>query len=75
MKKAVEYERIVGAKVNFDKNEGLLLGAWRIRDNLQGSCRWSYRPARILGVWSWPDLQLEQNWSEVQAKVDAQVGT
>ena len=30
VKKAVsEYERIAGAKVNFDKSEGLLLGAWR----------------------------------------------
>ncbi len=25
----VEYERIAGAKVNFDKSEGLRLGAWR----------------------------------------------
>ena len=30
VKKAVgEYERIAGAKVNFDKSEGLRLGAWR----------------------------------------------
>ena len=31
-------------------------------------------PIRILGVWFGPDLQLERNWSEVQAKVNAQVG-
>ncbi len=30
----VEYERIAGAKVNFDKSEGLRLGAWR------GMLRW-----------------------------------
>ena len=30
VKKAVgEYERIAGAKVNFDKSEGFRLGAWR----------------------------------------------
>ena len=29
MKKAsAEYERIAGAKVNFDKSEGLQLGSW-----------------------------------------------
>ena len=34
-KKAVsEYERILGAKVNFDKSEGLRLGAWRGSDTL-----------------------------------------
>ena len=25
----IEYERIAGAKANFDKSEGLRLGAWR----------------------------------------------
>ena len=35
VKKAVgEYERIAGAKVNFDKSEGLRLGAWRGSDAL-----------------------------------------
>ena len=29
----------------------------------------------ILGVWFRPSLQLEQNWLEVLAKVEAQVGT
>ena len=32
----VEYERIAGAKVNFDKSEGLRLGAWRGSNTLQG---------------------------------------
>ena len=72
MKKAVnEYGRIAGAKVNFDKSEGLRLGAWRGSVTLPGPFRWSDGPVRILGVWFGPDLQLEQNWSEVQAKVNA----
>ena len=32
----VEYERIAGAKVNFDKSEGLRLGAWRGSNTLPG---------------------------------------
>ena len=70
----VEYERIAGAKVNFDKSEGLRLGAWRGSNTLPGPFRWSDGPIRILGVWFGPDLQLERNWSEVRAKVNAQVG-
>ena len=64
MKKAVVgYERIAGAKVSFNKSDGLRFGAW------------SDGPVRILGVWFRPDLQLERNWSEVQAKANARVGT
>ena len=75
VKKAVgEYEWIAGAKINFDKSEGLQLGAWRCSDTLPGPFRWSDGPVRILRVWFGPDLQLERNWSEVQAKVNAQVG-
>ena len=59
-----EYKQIAGAKVNFDKSEGLQLGAWKGSDTLSGPFHWSDRP----------NLQLEQNWSEVQAKVNAQVG-
>ena len=36
---------------------------------------WSDGHIRILGVWFEPDLELERNWSDVQAKVNAQVGT
>ena len=69
VKKAVsEYERIAGAKVNFDKSEGLRLGAWSRSDTLPGPFRCSDRPVRILGVWFGPDLQLERNWSEVQGE-------
>ena len=51
VKKAVgEYERIAGAKVNFDKSEGLRLGAWRGNDTLPEPFRWSDGPVRILGV-------------------------
>ena len=42
---------------------------------LPGPFRWIDGLVRILGVWFWPDLQLEQNWSEVQTKVEAKVGT
>ena len=74
VKKAVgEYERIAGAKVNFDKSEGLWLGAWRGSNTLPGPFRWSDGSVRILGVWFGPDLQPERNWSEVQAKVNVQV--
>ena len=60
MKKAVgEYERIAGAKVNFDKSESLQLGAWRGSDTLPGPFRCSDGPIRILGVWFGPDLHLE----------------
>ena len=71
---AVEYEQIPGTKVNFDKSEGLRLGAWRGSNTLPGPFRWSGGPIRILGVWFGPDLQLERNWSEVHAKVNALVG-
>ena len=74
VKKAVgEYERIAGAKVNFDKSEGLRLGAWRGSDTLPEPFHWSDRPVRILWVWFIPDLQLERNCSEVQAKMNAKV--
>ena len=45
----VEYERIAGAKVNFDKSEGLRVGAWRGSNTLPGPFRWSDGPVRILG--------------------------
>ena len=50
------------------------LGAWRGSNTLPGPFRWSDGPIRILGVWFGPDLLLERNWSEVQTKVNAQVG-
>ena len=70
MKKVVaRYEQIAEAKINFDKSEGFQLGAWRYGVLLPGPFRWSDRPIRIFGEWFTPSLQLEQNWSEVQAKV------
>ena len=75
VKKAVsEYELIAGAKVIFDKSESLRLGAWRGSNTFPGPFRWIDGPVCILGVWFGPDLQLERNWSEIQAKVNAQVG-
>ena len=60
VKKAVaRYERMAGA-INFDKSEGLRLGSWRGSDLL-------LKPFRNLEVWFGPGLQLERNWSEVQA--------
>ena len=51
MKKAVErYEKVAGAKVNFDKSEGLRLGAWKRGSPLSGPLHWSDGPVRILGV-------------------------
>ena len=56
VKKAVgEYERIVGAKVNFDKSEGLLLGAWRDSNTLPGPFCWGDGFVRILRVEFGPD--------------------
>ena len=49
-KEVGEYERITGAKVNFDKSEGLRLGAWRGSNTLPEPFRWSDGPVRILGV-------------------------
>ena len=74
VKEAVaSYEKVAGAKVNFDKSEGLWLGAWRGSVPLPGPFRWSDGPVRILGVWFGPGLQLERNWLEVRTKVEAQV--
>ena len=73
LKKAVgEYERIAGAKVNFDKSEGLWLGV--CGSVLPRPFHWRDGPIRILGVWFGPDFRLERNCSEVHAKVNAQVG-
>ena len=66
VKEAVtSYENIAGAKIDFDQSESLLGGPFR----------WRGGPIRILGVWFRPRLQLERNWSEVQAKVETQMGT
>ena len=74
MKKAVaRYKKVAGAKVNFDKSEGLWLGAWRGSVLLPGPFLWSDGPIHILGVWFGPGFQLERNWLEVRAKVEAQV--
>ena len=67
------YEKVAGAKVNFDKSEGLQLGAWMGSVPLPGPFRRSDGPVHVLGVWFGPGLQLERNWLEVQAKVEAQV--
>ena len=67
------YEKVAGAKVNFDKSEGLWLGTWRGSVPLPGPFHWSDGPIHILGVWFGPGLQPERNWLEVQTKVEAQV--
>ena len=76
MKKVVaRYEQIAGVKINFDKSEGLRLGAWRGGVPLPRPFRGSNGLMCILEVWFGLGLQLERNSSEVQAKVDVQVGT
>ena len=68
MKMAVaRYEMVAGAKVNFDESEGLRLDALEEGGVTQSG------PFRILGVWFGPGLQLELNWLEVRAKVEAKV--
>ena len=57
-----EYERIAGAKVNFDKSGGLWLNAWQNSNALPGLFHWSDGPVCILKVCFEPDLQLERNW-------------
>ena len=74
-KAVVRYKQIVEAKIHFDKSKGLRLGAWKSGIFLSRPFHWSDRPIHILGVWFRPRLQLERNWLEVQAKIDAQVGT
>ena len=50
MKKALaRYEQIAGAKINFDKNQGLQLSEWRGGITLPGPFRWSDGPIRTLG--------------------------
>ena len=74
VKEAVpRYEKVAGAKVNFDKTEGLGLVSWRGSVPLPGLFRWSYGPIHILGVWFGPGLQLERNWLEVLTKVEPRV--
>ena len=62
VKKVVtEYKWIAGAKVNFDKSEGLQLSAWMSSDTLPGPFCWSDGPIRILLAWFGPNLQPEWN--------------
>ena len=76
VKIAVErYIKVAGAKINFDKREGLRLGAWKGSFPLPGPFHWSDGPTRIFEVWFGPELQLERNWLEVRVKVEAQVVT
>ena len=71
VKKAVKsHEEVAGAKINFDKSEGLRQGAWR-GDVLLPECRTCPHPRGEFQAW----LQLERNWLEVRAKVEEQVST
>ena len=55
VKKAVErYEKVTGAKINFDKSEGLWLGVWRSGVPLPMPFCWRDGPIRILRVWFRP---------------------
>ena len=69
MKKAIaEYEQIAGAKVNFDKSEGLQFDAWTGSDTLPGPFCWSGGPVHILGC----GLGLTSNWRlSLKGRVEA----
>ena len=45
------YKQIAGAKINFDKSEGLHLGVWSSGVSLSELFCWSDRPIHILEVW------------------------
>ena len=60
----VEYERIAGAKVNFNKSEGLRLGAWRGSNTLQVPSAGVTDPSASSGCGSGPT----SNWSEIGRK-------
>ena len=65
VKKAVsEYERIAGAKVNFDKSEDLRLGAWRGSNTLPGPSARVTDPSASSGC----SLGPTSNWSEIGRK-------
>ena len=65
VKEAVgEYKRIAGAKVNFDKSEGLRLGAWRGSDTLPGPSAGATDPSASSRYGSDPT----SNWSEIGRK-------
>ena len=75
VKAVARYEQIAGANINFDRSEGLWLGAWRGSVSLPGPFHRSNGHVRILWVLFRLSLQQERNRSEVQAKVDVKVGT
>ena len=55
------YEKVTGAKVNFDKSEGLRLGAWRAAIPCQGPSDGVTVPSASLGCGSGP----ASSWSEI----------
>ena len=68
-----KYERISGAKINFEKSEGLRLGPWRGDVSLPESFRWSDEPVCNLRVWFGQSLQLSQIGQKY--RLNGQVGT
>ena len=74
-KAVVKYEEIKGAKINFDKSKDQQLGVLRSGIHLPRPFHWSNGHIHIHGVWFGSGLQLQQNWSEVQAKVEAHEST
>ena len=62
VKMAVErYEKVAGAKVNFDKSEGLQLGAWRGASPYQGPYTGVTDPSASSGCGLGP----ASSWSEI----------
>ena len=62
VKMAVErYEKVAGAKINFDKSEGLRLGAWRGAFSCQGPSAEVTDPSTSSGCGLGP----ASSWSEI----------
>ena len=47
-----KYERGTGAKINFEKTEGLWLGSWKQRTDKPFNLDWKSSKVKCLGIWT-----------------------